>query len=241
MNLALGRGFVLQRVEGDRDDLPLAFRFIDLVVRSADESERAASKPLRSPPPLPSKPPFEAPLRPFDPSHPHHHHHHPPALPRTAPHRSFLGGVSWSPGEGLRGRVSGGGGSPERVCGGVCGGGLWGGLGGEGWGPEGWGPEFLGPNISCFFFPSPATIFILSSLSWGSFRGILVVFLKRRFPEMCTFGVLGLSCEAPAGSSGGGPAEGGPAEGEGGPAEGGSTERGASKGGLQRGRFEGGL
>ena len=28
------------------------------------------------------------------------------------------------------------------------------------------------------FFPSPATIFILSSLSWVSSRGILVVFLK---------------------------------------------------------------
>ena len=28
------------------------------------------------------------------------------------------------------------------------------------------------------FFSSPATVFFLSSLSWGSFRGILVVFLK---------------------------------------------------------------
>ena len=28
------------------------------------------------------------------------------------------------------------------------------------------------------FFPSPASIFVLSSLSWGSFRLILVVFLK---------------------------------------------------------------
>ena len=54
------------------------------------------------------------------------------------------------------------------------------------------------PKISRFFFPSPATIFILSSLSWGSSCGILVVFLKRRGPEMCTFGVLGLSCETPA-------------------------------------------
>ena len=41
----------------------------------------------------------------------------------------------------------------------------------EGWGPEGWGSK-----ISRFFFPSPATIFTLLSLSWGSFRGILVVF-----------------------------------------------------------------
>ena len=47
------------------------------------------------------------------------------------------------------------------------------------------------------FFPSPATIFILSSLFWGSSRGILVVF-EGRDPEMCTLGVVGLSCEAPA-------------------------------------------
>ena len=40
------------------------------------------------------------------------------------------------------------------------------------------------------FFPSPATIFFLSFLFLGSFRGIVV-----RGPEMCTFGVLGLSCE----------------------------------------------
>ena len=51
-------------------------------------------------------------------------------------------------------------------------------LGGErghlGWAPEGWGPEGWGPKISRFFFPAPAH----SSLSWGSSRGILVVFLK---------------------------------------------------------------
>ena len=46
----------------------------------------------------------------------------------------------------------------------------------EGWGPEGWGPEGWGPEISLFFFPSPATVFILFSLSFGLFRGILVVF-----------------------------------------------------------------
>ena len=34
-----------------------------------------------------------------------------------------------------------------------------------------------GPKFRAFF-PSPATIFILSSLSWGSFRGIWVLFLK---------------------------------------------------------------
>ena len=69
----------------------------------------------------------------------------------------------------------------------------------ERWGPEGWGPELLGPKgwgpeggaqNFALFFPSPATIFFLSSLSWGSFRGILVGFLKRRGPEMCTCGVL---------------------------------------------------
>ena len=43
----------------------------------------------------------------------------------------------------------------------------------EGWGPrrgggtQGWGPEGWGPKISRFF-PSPATIFFLSSLSWAS-------------------------------------------------------------------------
>ena len=52
-----------------------------------------------------------------------------------------------------------------------------------GWGPEGWGPEGWGPKIS-HFFPSPATIFFLSSLSEDSFRGILVVFLKRRGPAL---------------------------------------------------------
>ena len=62
----------------------------------------------------------------------------------------------------------------------------------KGWGPKGWGP-CGGPRISRFFFPSPATVFILFSLSCWSFRGILVVFLKRRGAQMCTFGVLGLS------------------------------------------------
>ena len=55
-------------------------------------------------------------------------------------------------------------------------------------GPEGWGPDIEkcspksgGSKISRFCFPSPASIFVLSlslSLSWGSFRGIFVVFLK---------------------------------------------------------------
>ena len=38
------------------------------------------------------------------------------------------------------------------------------------------------------FFPTPTTMFSLSSLSWGSSRGILEVFLKRRDPQTCTFG-----------------------------------------------------
>ena len=86
-----------------------------------------------------------------------------------------------------------------------------------GWGPKGGGPKprkvgprrvgpgrvgpprVGGPKFRAFFPPPPATIFFLSSLSWGSFRGILVGFLKRRGPEMCTFGVLGLSCASPGG------------------------------------------
>ena len=53
-----------------------------------------------------------------------------------------------------------------------------------------------GPKFRSFFH-SLATIFIISSL-----LGVLALnfggVLKRRVPEMCTFGVLGLSCEAPA-------------------------------------------
>ena len=43
-------------------------------------------------------------------------------------------------------------------------------------GPKGWGPEGVaGPKFRAFFF-SPAGKFVLSSLSGGSSRGILVVF-----------------------------------------------------------------
>ena len=65
----------------------------------------------------------------------------------------------------------------------------------EGWRLEGRGPEGGEPTISRFF-----------SLSRSHFRsfsfsgGLLVEFwwcLKRRDPQVCTFGVLGLSCEAP--------------------------------------------
>ena len=61
-------------------------------------------------------------------------------------------------------------------------------------GPKG-GPKILR-------FPSPATIFFLFvslSLS-GSCRWILVMFWSGGTLEMCTFGVLGLSCEAPVNS-----------------------------------------
>ena len=72
----------------------------------------------------------------------------------------------------------------------------------KGWapmgGPEGWGPELWETQNFALSFPSPATFFFLSSLSWVSSRGIVVVFLKCRDHQMCTFGVLGLSCEAPA-------------------------------------------
>ena len=65
----------------------------------------------------------------------------------------------------------------------------------KGGGEEGQGPEGWGAQNFALFFPLPPQF---SSLSWGSFRGILVGFLKRRGLEMCTFGVLGLSCASPA-------------------------------------------
>ena len=46
-------------------------------------------------------------------------------------------------------------------------------------GPEGWGPRRVGEGgaqIFALFFPFPPPVFILFSLSWWSFRGILVVF-----------------------------------------------------------------
>ena len=70
-------------------------------------------------------------------------------------------------------------------------------------GPEGWvGPRRVGPRRVGgpkfrVFFPSPATISLFLCLSGC----LLVEFwwcLKRRSPSMCPFGVLGLSCEAPA-------------------------------------------
>ena len=78
--------------------------------------------------------------------------------------------------------------------------------------PEGWvGPQRVGgpkggPKMSLFFPPLPPhfSFFVLSR------GGLFVEFwwcLKRQVPEMCTFGVLGLSCEARRRSGGGaGPA-----------------------------------
>ena len=57
----------------------------------------------------------------------------------------------------------------------------------KGGGPEGWG---VGSPKLCAFFPLPPH-FCSFCLSLGSSRGILVVF-------EAPFGVLGLSCEAPA-------------------------------------------
>ena len=89
-----------------------------------------------------------------------------------------------------------------------------GGAKGEGRGPKGWGPKHRrrvgarkgggqkggGPKISRFFFSSPAARFVLFFPLWG----LLVEFwwcLKRRGAQMCTFGVLGLSCASPGGPS----------------------------------------
>ena len=67
------------------------------------------------------------------------------------------------------------------------------------WGPERWGPEGGGGRGAKFraFFPSPAAKFVIFSLSGC----LLVEFwwcLKRRGGQMCTLGVLGLSCETRA-------------------------------------------
>ena len=70
----------------------------------------------------------------------------------------------------------------------------------KGGGPKGGGPKGGGPKISRFIFPVPPQNSFFSSLS-GS---LLVEFwwcLKRRDAQMCTFGVLWLSCEAPAARS----------------------------------------
>ena len=58
-------------------------------------------------------------------------------------------------------------------------------------------PSAKPPKKSLSFFPSPAPILVLF-LSLGVFSWNFGVVLKRRDPQMCTFGVLGLSCEAPS-------------------------------------------
>ena len=50
-------------------------------------------------------------------------------------------------------------------------------------------------------FPSPAPFFILFFSLWGCSRGFFGGVWKRRGFEMCTFRVLGLSCEGPAAPS----------------------------------------
>ena len=75
----------------------------------------------------------------------------------------------------------------------------------EGWGPGGWegpegGPRRVGPRRAqnfALFFPSPALIFVLF-LSLGVFSWNFGGVFEGRDPLMCTFGVLGLSCEIPA-------------------------------------------
>ena len=64
--------------------------------------------------------------------------------------------------------------------------------------PKGRAPKGGRPKISrFFFFPSPAPCSLFLSL-WVSSRGFLVVFGSAG-RQMITFGVLGLSSEAPAG------------------------------------------
>ena len=62
-------------------------------------------------------------------------------------------------------------------------------------------PEVRGPKISCFFSPFSRLVFHPSCSLSASSRGILVVFEALRPSQMCTFGVLGLSCETPGGPS----------------------------------------
>ena len=54
------------------------------------------------------------------------------------------------------------------------------------------------PKISLFFFPSPATIFILFSLSCWSFSLNFGGVFEDRDPQMCTFGLSGCRVKPPA-------------------------------------------
>ena len=59
-------------------------------------------------------------------------------------------------------------------------------------GPPSAGPPSAGPpKISLFCFPSPATVFILFSLSCWSFSLNFGGVFEDRDPQMCTFGLLG--------------------------------------------------
>ena len=129
----------------------------------------------------------------------------------------------------------------------------------EGWGPEGWGPKprksggpkggapkggaprrVGGPKLCVFFFPSPATKFVLFFPLWGSSRGILVVFEAPGSSNVHVW-ALWLSCETPAakfwavqgkGGPGEGRSRGRAVQGKGGPGEGRSRE-GLSKPNLE--------
>ena len=122
--------------------------------------------------------------------------------------RSMGGGweLQWCGPEGWRRVVPEGGpkqrrsGGPERVGRRKVG-------GPEGWGArtwKGWSPERAGPpkggeaqNFALFLSLSRHRFALFVSL-WGSSRGNFGGVWKRRGRQMCTFGVLGLSCEAPA-------------------------------------------
>ena len=107
----------------------------------------------------------------------------------------------WSPGGWSPGGWSPGGWSPNVEKVGPRG---WGpeGWSPKGWSPKGWIPELVDPagwgaqNFALFF---PSTIFFLLALSWGPFVEFWWCLKRRGGPEMCTFGVLGLSCASPSG------------------------------------------
>ena len=68
----------------------------------------------------------------------------------------------------------------------------------KGGAPKGGGRRVGGPEISLFFFSLLHHIFLSSFSLLGSLLHF-GCFLKRRGPEMCTFGVPGLSCASPGG------------------------------------------
>ena len=65
-------------------------------------------------------------------------------------------------------------------------------------GPKGGAPKGGGPKISRFFFPLPPQFSFFSPSLGGPFVEFWWC-LKRRGREMCTFGVLRLSCASPGG------------------------------------------